>query len=121
MKAVVAALVVAVLAGPAAAQQVREAYYARISVADHYNSSGVPLDNAAAIIRQDRANFHEFGIRDAEDQSDAFFAIKANGARLEALLRAGRMDKFTASAIVRGTPLVYVEVYDNYIAVSAQR
>ena len=109
------------LTGPAAAQQLLESYQARLGVDDHYNSNGVQLTDPAAIIRQDRANFHAFGIRDAEDQSDAFFAIKANRARLEALLRAGRMDKFTASAIVRGTPLVYVEVYDNYIAVSAQR
>lgn len=103
----------------ASAQDALETYTARLGVDDHYNSNGQPLDNPAAIIRQDRANVHAFGIRDPEDESDRFFSSKANRARLEALLNAGRMDRYTANAIVRGTPLITVEVYEDYIVVTA--
>ena len=110
-----------VLTGSAAAQQLLESYQARLGVDDHYNSNGARLTDPAAIIRQDRANFHEFGIRDPEDEGDRFFAVKANRARLEAMLRAGRMDRFTRNAIRRGTPLVLVEVYRNFVVVTAAR
>jgi hypothetical protein len=110
-----------VLTGSAAAQQLLESYQARLGVDDHYNSNGVQLTDPAAIIRQDRANFHEFGIRDPEDEGDRFFAVKANRARLEAMLRAGRMDRFTRNAIRRGTPLVLVEIYRNFVVVTAAR
>jgi hypothetical protein len=116
----IAALIAAI--GPAAAGGgPLEIYTARLSADDHYNSNGARLADPAAIIRQDRANFHEFGIRDREDESDRFFAAKANRARLEALLRAGRIDRFTRRLIVDGTPLVTVEVYDDFIAVTAER
>jgi len=109
------------LTGSAAAQQLLESYQARLGVDDHYNSNGAQLTDPAAIIRQDRANFHEFGIRDPEDEGDRFFAVKANRARLEAMLRAGRMDRFTRNAIRRGTPLVLVEIYRNFVVVTAAR
>jgi hypothetical protein len=51
------------------AQQIIESYVARLSEADHFNSAG-----QAAIIRQDRANFHRFGIKNPEDKSAAVFA-----------------------------------------------
>src|SRR5256886_13583841 len=59
------------------AQQQVESYVAFLSEADHFNSSGERLRTAAAIIRQDRANFHRFGRRDQADESDSFFADAA--------------------------------------------
>ena len=109
------------LATPVAAQQLVESYQARLGVDDHYNSNGVRLRDAAAIIRQDRANFHAFGLRDDEDESDGFFSSKANRARLEAMVRGGRMDRFTRNAIVNGEPLVQVEVYRNFVVVTVAR
>ena len=57
------ATVLAFLIDPAPAQDTPiDGYVARLSVDDHYNSKGVRLDNVAAIIRQDRANVHRFGV-----------------------------------------------------------
>ena len=67
-----------------------ESYTARLSPRDHYNSNGVRLTSAAAIIRQDRANFYVYGMRDSEDEPDSFFSDKSNRARLEQMLENGR-------------------------------
>ena len=86
--AVAAALLLS--AGIAQAQpQPLETYVARLSGQDHYNSNGVRLMTAAGIIRQDRANFYEFGKRDREDTPDAFFSSLANRALLEQMLLHG--------------------------------
>lgn len=92
-------------------------YTARLGSNDHFNSNGVRLTTAAAIIRQDRANFHRFGVRDAEDEWDGFFASAENRARLENLISAGTMSSATRSAIVNGQPLIHVDIYDGYINV----
>jgi hypothetical protein len=59
-----------------AQQQPVDSYVAFLSEADHFNSSGERLRTAAAIIRQDRANFHRFGRRDQGDESDSFFPMR---------------------------------------------
>lgn len=111
---------------PAAVQaaDVIESYVARLSEDDHYNSNGQRLTSAAAIIRQDRANFHRFGNRDGEDESDAFFNSQENRALMERLLERGRMPSALRNQIVNGTPLIRVEVIssDNgdYVAVSLE-
>lgn len=46
------------------------------------NSSGAPLKNFCAIVQQDRANYHRFGIRNDGDQGDPIFANKAARARI---------------------------------------
>jgi hypothetical protein len=94
-----------------------EIYVARLSAQDHYNSNGVRLLTVAGIIRQDRANYHEFGKRDRDDTDDVFFASVANRARLEALLLHGVMSPATKNEILNGTPLITVEVYENYVNV----
>jgi len=102
------------LAAPAAAQsRLIESYTARLSSADHFNSSGERLTSPAAIVRQDRANFHKFGIRDAEDESDGYFADQGNRALMERLLERGRTSRAARNAIVNGTPLIRVDVYDG--------
>ena len=55
---------------PGKAQEMVESYVAFLSEADHFNSNGERLRSAAAIIRQDRANFHRFGRRDPDDQDE---------------------------------------------------
>lgn len=96
---------------PATAQELIATYTARLSSQDHFNSSGARLRNAAAIIRQDRANFHRFGVRDPQDQWDGFFASKANRARLERMLNRGSSTRKVRSRIVNGTPVIRVEIY----------
>jgi hypothetical protein len=78
------------LAGPTAACDLRESYIARLGPTDHFNSNGVRLTSAAAIIRQDRANYHQFEKRDPEDEGDRFFASIENRAILERMLENGQ-------------------------------
>jgi hypothetical protein len=98
-------------AAPARAQELIESYRARLSENDHYNSNGVRLTSAAAIIRQDRANFFRFGHGDAEDEADRFFASFDNRAALERMLERGHAQPGVLSRIVNGTPLVRVDIY----------
>ncbi len=93
------------------AQQLLESYVALLSERDHFNSDGQRLTSAAAIIRQDRANFHRFGLRDPADEDDRFFVDEGNRAALENLLAHGRADQGVINRIVNGTPLVRVEVW----------
>ena len=98
--------------------QLIESYNARLSARDHFNSNGVRLRTAAAVIRQDRANFYVYGLRDDEDQPDSFFSNKANRARLEQMLENGRTTPEATYAIVSGTPLIRVDIYGNGINVT---
>jgi hypothetical protein len=95
-----------------------ESYDARLSAKDHFNSNGERLDSVAAIIRQDRANYYVYGSHDAEDEPDDFFSDKNNRARLEYLLNNGKITYSAEQAILNGTPLIHVEIYRNFIAVT---
>ncbi len=96
---------------PSQAQQLIESYQALLSERDHFNSSGQRLTTAAAVIRQDRANFHRFGKGDPEDEVDRYFGDMDNRAALEALIERGASERRAISRIVNGTVLVRVEVY----------
>jgi hypothetical protein len=93
------------------AQQLIGSYVALLSEADHFNSKGQRLTSAAAIIRQDRANFHRYGIKDPQDEGDTFFADDGNRAALEQMLEHGRADPGVLSRIVNGTPVIRVDIY----------
>ena len=88
-----------------------ESYTARLSPRDHYNRNGVRLTSAAAIIRQDRANFYVYGLRDSEDEPDSFFSSKSNRARLEEMLENGRATRDAIDRVINGTPLIRVDIY----------
>jgi hypothetical protein len=118
--AAVAATVGFAVSPAAAANDYLESYCARLGTEDHFNSNGQRLDNVAAIIRQDRANFHAFGVRDSEDEPDGFFGSKANRARLEAMLRDGRASKAVRNAIVNGTPVICVDIHETFVNVELQ-
>src|SRR5580692_11223720 len=114
-------LIAAILSATAQAQilgEYTETYTARLSPADHYNSNGVRLHSAAAIIRQDRANYYVFGIRDSEDEPDSFFSVKSNRARMEQMLENGRATPDALDRIVNGTPLIRVDIYSTGINVT---
>ncbi len=97
-----------------------ESYTARLSAADHFNSSGERLTSAAAIIRQDRANLYVYGKGDDEDEGDSFFVDKGNRARLERMLNSGTFTNAARRAILDGTPLVHVEIYRDFINVTVE-
>jgi SepF-like predicted cell division protein (DUF552 family) len=85
-------------------------YKAHLSAQDHFSSNGSRLSNAAAVIRQDRANFHKFGLRDAQDKSDDFFANASNREALEQMLNRGNMNPILSQEIINGRPIVIVKV-----------
>jgi hypothetical protein len=87
-------------------------YVARISDQDHYASDNYPLSTGPQMVRQDRANWHEFGRYDAEDENDDWFGDKSLRAWLERVL-SNSIDEDTNNAIIYGTPLVQVDVYRN--------
>jgi hypothetical protein len=107
---------------PSQAQQLIESYQAFLSERDHFNSNGQRLTSAAAIIRQDRANFHRFGTGDPGDEDDSFFGDMGNRAALESMLERGRAAPGVISRIVNSTPLIRVDVwrgpYGPYVTVT---
>lgn len=103
--------IMAFTATPGRAQQLVESYRAFLSERDHFNSNGERLTSAAAIIRQDRANFHRFGIRDPQDEDDRFFADADNREALERMLEHGRADPGVISRVVNDTVMIRVDIY----------
>ena len=82
---------------------------------DLFNSKGTRLGSAAAIIRQDRANFHKFGIRHQYDQADPWFGTVSGRNGMERLVR---MSAFTEDIIVRQGALVAVTVFGTGARIS---
>src|SRR3954471_7013523 len=106
-------------AGSARADDMLGSYVARISERDHQASDGYALSSAAQMVRQDRANWHKFHRRDADDQGDDWFRSNDDRAYLERLLkRGGAMSSSTRNAIVNGEPLIQVDVYSDSVHVS---
>ncbi len=106
-------LTAALITTPSRAQELVESYVAFLSETDHFNSNGQRLTSAAAIIRQDRANFHRFGIRDPQDENDSFFADAGNRDTLERMLENGQAAPGVISRIVNGTVLIRVDIYQS--------
>jgi hypothetical protein len=111
-----------ITAGPGLTNSPVEEYSAYIGEDDLYNSSGARLIKPWQIIRQDRANFHRWGIVDAGDEYDSFFADELNRAALENMLANGEMSRAAANAIVGGGAWIHVQIYGQdrtgyYVAV----
>ena len=106
------ALLAALFAAPALAQgNVIASYSAFLSMADHYNSNGARLSQPWQIIRQDRANFHRFNIRDDWDDWDGLFANANNRAKLEQMVKQTSLSIGDRSLIVNDEIFVNVTVY----------
>lgn len=103
--------VLAVLtSGAAMAQNVIGGYQAVIGTADLFNSKGVALSAPWQVIRQDRANFHRFGIQQSGDQWDAWFGSADNRAALEQWVMNGAMSASARARIMAGGATIYVEI-----------
>lgn len=114
---IVAAALTAV--GPASAgAQPLEVYVAFIGPNDHFNSRGVRLTEPWQIIRQDRANYHRFGIRDPGDEWDGYFASAANRDRMERMILNGYIDPVARNQIVNGNAWIRVEIYPDSVRVT---
>lgn len=111
MRPLVALLIALTLAAPAAAQDLLASYTAYLAPADLHNSRGQRLREPWQVLRQDRANFHRYGIRQFADEYDPVFVSMGARAQMEALLRAGRIDRAARRAILRGDVIVHVQVW----------
>ena len=85
----------------------RLVYKARLSEKDHFSSSGKRLKTAIAVLRQDRANFHVFNIKDAEDESEESFKnIESREYMEKTIYIPPKVEK----VILNGTPVIKVEI-----------
>ncbi len=91
--------------------QIIDSYTAWIGRDDLYNSSGARLTKPWQIIRQDRANYHAYGIRDEGDEDDSFFVDSANRQILETMLENGTISRNAQQMILRGNVWVSVKIF----------
>jgi uncharacterized protein (DUF2147 family) len=100
------------------AQDYSALYEARLSAQDHTSSDGSKLTDVASILRQDRANYHKFKKRDAEDQTDAFFSSAKHRELIDSYFKNvysdNPMNAKDKQAILNGTPLVRVSLVDSF-------
>lgn len=104
-------LLALILATPARADDLLGSYVAYIGNDDLYNSRGARLTEPWQILRQDRANFHRFGIAQPGDQSDPFFADLDNRAAMEQMVMNGYINPQAARDLVNGGAMVVVRIY----------
>jgi len=103
------------------AQALIGSYVAQIGREDLYNSNGQRLGEVWQIIRQDRANYHRFGIRHRGDEWDPFFADANNRATLEQLVQRSNPDPYTRRMILGGNVTVFVEMFGHGNRITAVR
>jgi hypothetical protein len=72
----------------------------------------MPIESAAGIVRQDRANYHKFDERDKGDRHDLTFDSKKERAWLSKALQES-LDDATKKTIRKRQPVVQVVVWDD--------
>ena len=113
-------LVALIVAANSAAADQLGAYYMELGPEDYRNSRGQPLTDPGAILQQDRANIHRFGIAHSGDEADPFFGAREVRAQIPALFQAGRPDTWALS-VLRGPYPGYNSSYLVFICGSAGR
>lgn len=101
--------VLAILPSSLVAQQWNQlAYYlAYIGPEDMFNSQGQRVTSLGGVLQQDRANFHRFGLRHAQDEGDPVFADPAWRARIPDMVAAGGNDRGSLASMARnGRPFM---------------
>ncbi len=98
-------------AASVAAQELIGSYVAYIGVDDLYNSKGARLSQPWQVLRQDRANFHRFGIAHAGDEWDPFFGSIDNRAAMERMIMRGYIEPAARANILRGGATVFIRIY----------
>ena len=111
MKKLFAALALAVTATVAQADSLIGSYVAYIGRQDLYNSNGQRLSEPWQVLRQDRANYHRFGISQAGDEWDPFFGSIDNRAAMERMIMNGYIEPNAARILINGGATVFVRIY----------
>ncbi len=101
------------LSTAAFAQDIVGSYVAYIGQDDLYNSSGARLTAPWQVLRQDRANYHRFGIAQDGDEWDPFFGDAKNREAMERMIMNGYMDPTAARDIMTGGAMVVVTIYGS--------
>lgn len=112
LKSLLAAGLIA-LSTPVSAQDLIGAYTAFISNNDLYNSRGARLTQPWQVLRQDRANYHRFGIRQPGDEWDPFFGSMENRAAMERMIMNGSIDPVARQNLLQGGATVFVRIYGS--------
>jgi len=110
---VLAIATAALAAAPVAlsAQDLIGSYVAYIGQQDLYNSKGARLSAPWQVLRQDRANYHRFGISQPGDEWDPFFGVIDNRAAMERMIMNGYINPQAARDVMNGGAMVTVEIY----------
>ncbi|GGD25982.1 hypothetical protein [Sinisalibacter lacisalsi] len=98
-------------AGAASAQTEIGGYSAYIGWEDLHNSKGARLTAPWQVVRQDRANYHRFGISQPGDDWDPFFASMENRAAMERMIMNGTIEPSAAQILMQGGATVFVRIY----------
>ena len=98
-------------AGVAKADRLVEEYNAYIGEEDLYNSHGEQLTEPWQVIRQDRANYHRYGVTQPGDEGDSFFASAKNREKAERMIEYGTIETRAARALLRGGSVINVQVF----------
>lgn len=108
----------------ARADDVLDEYNAYIGEDDLYNSNGERLREPWQIIRQDRANFHKYRVRQPGDESDSFFSSVDNRAAAERMIRSGGISREARRLLLNGDVMINVKVMDGsdgvYLKINVQ-
>ncbi|MDH6267196.1 hypothetical protein M2360_002593 [Rhizobium sp. SG_E_25_P2] len=97
----------------ARADDVLDEYNAYIGEDDLYNSNGERLREPWQIIRQDRANFHKYRVRQPGDESDSYFSSVDNRAAAERMVRSGTITREARRLLLNGDVMINVRVMEG--------
>lgn len=115
--ALLAVLALLTLPLPATAQeQLLAQYVADLGPEDHFNSSGTRLTTFGALLAQDRANYHRFGIRHRNDGADPIFSDRGMRAQIAAKFQMQGYQMEYTQLILRNRPpgtYIVVSVWGN--------
>ncbi|MCV3764332.1 hypothetical protein [Rhizobium sp. TRM95796] len=95
------------------ADDVLDEYNAYIGEDDLYNSNGERLREPWQIIRQDRANFHKYRVRQSGDESDSYFSSVDNRAAAERMVRSGTITREARRLLLNGDVMINVKVMEG--------
>lgn len=95
----------------AQADELIGAYVAYIGKQDLHNSKGARLRQPWQVLRQDRANFHRYGISQSGDEWDPFFGSIDNRAAMEQMVMSGSINPRAAKNLLDGGATVFVRIY----------
>lgn len=111
-KLVVAAFLAVTVAAPVGAQELLGGYFAMLDYQDMRNSKGVVLGDFCAVVQQDRANWHKFGIRQQYDEGDPWFTSLQRRQVISGNCFVAAGSEYIPNAVLRGEPrFVRVQVF----------